>query len=83
MSISVQKSVFGTSKDGKEVVLFSLSNENGTLIEIISYGATVRKWVVKDGNEETRDIVLGYDTLAGKEYHSNVIVLIECRCSCV
>uniref|UniRef100_A0A914X731 Aldose 1-epimerase n=1 Tax=Plectus sambesii TaxID=2011161 RepID=A0A914X731_9BILA len=67
MTISIEKSVFGTSKNGKEVVLLSLSNENGTLIEILSYGATIRKWIVKDGNGQMRDIVLGYDTFTDYE----------------
>lgn len=53
---------FGTTSDGQEVKSYILENENGSLVEILSYGGIIRRFVV-DGV----DIVTGYDTIEGYE----------------
>ena len=37
--VHVEKSFYGTTKDGKEVDKYTLANENGVQVEVISFGA--------------------------------------------
>jgi aldose 1-epimerase len=60
----VSKINWGTS-DGKEVYLFTLTNNNGVQVKISNYGATVTSWIVPDKKGEKSSIVLGFDSLAG------------------
>lgn len=55
----MEKKLFGTLKDGSEVFLYTLKNEN-TRVEIMSRGATIVKFI-----SYGIDIVAGFDTLEG------------------
>ncbi|XXT14639.1 aldose epimerase family protein [Sorangium sp. So ce429] len=55
---------FGNA-DGKEVVLFTLTNANGLVAKVMTYGATVTELHVPDKAGKLDDIVLGYDNLDG------------------
>ena len=44
----MQKRSFGTTKDGKEVFLFSLENKNGVRAEVTNYGANLVNVFVPD-----------------------------------
>jgi aldose 1-epimerase len=61
----VKKSVFGKTKDGREVHLYTLSNKSGMQVVISDFGGTVVSIKVPDRNGKIGDVVLGYDTLAG------------------
>lgn len=61
--------VFGTTKDGRKVHLYTLRNPNGMEDVLTNYGAILIKLFVPDKNGKRRDVVLGYDTLA--EYEVN------------
>lgn len=37
--VRVEKSFYGTTNDGKEVYKFTLINEKGVQVEVISFGA--------------------------------------------
>ncbi len=63
------KRLFGTTKDGREVYAYEISNSKGMKAEIINFGAIVTKLFVPDAKGEVKDIVLGYDTVA--EYEVN------------
>ena len=67
---------FGTTKSGKEVALYRLTDETGSSCEIISYGAAIRSLTVPDRNGVMTDVVLGYDTLL--EYEENKGYLGAC-----
>jgi len=58
------KSNWGVS-DGKEVLLFTLTNKKGVEVKISNYGATVTSWVAPDKKGDKSSIVLGFDSLAG------------------
>lgn len=54
---------WGTA-DGKPVMLYTLTNVNGTKVKITNYGGTVTSWVTKDKAGNMSDVVMGYDSLA-------------------
>lgn len=62
---------FGTTADGKPVKLFRLQNKNGTVVELISRGATVRSIQVADAAGKVADVCNGFDDVAGYESDAN------------
>ena len=62
---SVAETAFGTLDDGGKVSLYTLTNAAGAEAKIINYGATVVSLKVPDRQGKLRDVVLGYDDLAG------------------
>lgn len=63
MSLDVKS--FGTLADGTKVDLYTLKNEKGMTMEVISYGCRIVKLWVPDKNGVMGDVVLGHDTLDG------------------
>jgi len=59
---SVTSESFGTA-DGEDVDLFTLTNANGMVVKIITYGGIVQSIEVPDSSGEMADVVLGYDNL--------------------
>ena len=64
--IEIKNSAFGKTSEGKRVSCWTLTNENGMSAEILTYGGTLRALHVPVGGV-TRDVVLGFDGLAGYE----------------
>jgi aldose 1-epimerase len=62
---SCTKSGFGTMPDGRSVELYTLTNSNGVIVTITTYGATVVSIIVPDRNGVFGDISLGFDSVAG------------------
>jgi aldose 1-epimerase len=62
---SLAETAFGTLDDGGKVTLYTLTNASGAEARIINYGAIVVSLKVPDRQGKPRDIVLGYDDLAG------------------
>ncbi|HSK13796.1 MAG TPA: hypothetical protein VK907_11315, partial [Phnomibacter sp.] len=50
--------------DEQPVLLYTLTNTNGTSIKITNYGGIVTSWITKDKNGNWSDVVVGYDSLA-------------------
>ena len=46
----MKKRVFGTTKDGKEVFLYTLENKNGMKAEVTDFGAILVNLFVPDKN---------------------------------
>jgi len=59
----VEKSSFGTTKDGQAVDLYTLTNANGVAARIITYGALLTELHVPDRDGKMADVVLGFKTL--------------------
>jgi aldose 1-epimerase len=59
----VQKSSFGSTKDGQAVDLYTLTNANGVVAKIITYGALLTELQVPDRTGKMADVVLGFKTL--------------------
>jgi aldose 1-epimerase len=62
---SVAESAFGTLDSGESVTLYALTNPSGAEVKIINFGAIVVSLKVPDRQGTPRDVVLGYDDLAG------------------
>ena len=56
--------------DGKDVSLFTLSNDNGLVMKVANYGGVITQLQVPDRNGKLADIVLGFDDIAGYEKSS-------------
>lgn len=65
MSLETKK--FGTTRDGEEVTLYSLTNTNGMKAEFINYGANIVSLYVPGKDGKLDDVVLGFDDVAGYE----------------
>ncbi|HTX19030.1 MAG TPA: aldose epimerase family protein [Bacteroidota bacterium] len=61
----IEKALFGTLKDGREVYRYSLHSSTGMEADIITFGAIVTNLYVKDRDGKLADVVLGYDSLQG------------------
>ena len=67
--MSVAKEKFGTTKCGKDVYAYTLSNSKGMSAKVINYGANLVNLLVPDADGKVEDVVLGFDTLEG--YYGN------------
>jgi aldose 1-epimerase len=63
-SSPVEKEKFGTV-DGKEIDIYTLTNQSGAQVRIINYGAIVVSLLMPDRDGNFADIVTGYDSLKG------------------
>src|SRR5690606_1743579 len=72
--MNVQTSLFGKLPDGREVKLYTLSNNNGVIVKIINYGGIITAIEVPDKNGIAENVVCGFTTLDGylnKDYLEN------------
>lgn len=65
--MSIEKTIFGTTKDGREVTAYTLRNIRGMRVKISSLGAAIVSVEMKDFAGERKDIVLGYDKVSDYE----------------
>ncbi len=61
----IKKEAFGTTRDGKPVDLYTLTNQHGMEVRAMTYGGIITSLRVPDKNGQIDDIVLGYETLDG------------------
>jgi aldose 1-epimerase len=66
----IQKSAFGTTKDGAAVDLYTLTNSKGAVAKIMTFGATVTELHVPDKSGKVDDVVLGFDNIGQYETQS-------------
>ncbi len=64
----IKTEVFGTTKDGREVLVFTLADEEA-YVKILNYGGIIQSLVVPDKDGNPTDVVLGYNTVV--EYEEN------------
>lgn len=65
--MSIVKSDFGKTKDGKKATLYTIENKNGMKVSFCDYGALIVGIYVPDRNGKIEDIALGYDDVTGYE----------------
>lgn len=65
--MSVEKQFFGKTKDGKDVMLYSVTNANGSIMKVSDFGAVLVSVLIADKNGDIKDVVLGYDDVAHYE----------------
>jgi len=66
-NVSIEKDHFGKTKAGKTIDRYTLSNQSGMRVQIITYGGIVSSLNVPDINGKSKDVVLGYDNLLDYE----------------
>jgi aldose 1-epimerase len=57
--------VFGTTPEGREVKIFTLTNKHGLKARVTEYGAILVSMETPDASGKLADITHGYDTLEG------------------
>ena len=69
----IVKEAFG-EYNGEQVELYTLTNHNGAVMKVATYGGIITQLCVPDRKGEMGDVVLGFDQLAGyisPEYKKN------------
>jgi aldose 1-epimerase len=61
--MSIEKQAFGKTKDGKNVDLYTLTNDNSLKAKITTYGGIVTSLHVPDRSGKFADVVLGRDSV--------------------
>ena len=62
---------FGTLPDGTDVELLRLESPAGVIVEILTYGATIHRFLVPDADGGTTNVTLGFPTLDDYVTHSD------------
>lgn len=68
-SITIEQKQFGTSPEGQEILLYTMTNIHGVKASVTNLGAILVSLLVPDGNGKLGDVVLGYDSADG--YYNN------------
>ena len=64
---TIEKTSFGTIKDGQALDLYTLKNVAGMTVKITNYGGIIVSWTAPDKNGKYEDITLGCDSISGYE----------------
>jgi len=62
-TVGITKSEFGTTPEGEKVDKYTLKNEAGMEVAIITYGGIISNLIVPDSKGIRQDVVLGFPTL--------------------
>jgi aldose 1-epimerase len=68
--MGIEKTGFGTTKEGEAVELYTLTNDNRMEVKIITYGGILVSIKAPDKNGQLADVVLGFDNLKDYEEKS-------------
>ena len=60
--MSVERVLFGNMPDGREVYKYIIRNSNECAAHILTLGATLCSFEIKDKNGTVKDVLLGLDT---------------------
>ena len=63
----MEQTLFGRTRSGGEAFLYTIENDRGMRAVVTNYGAIPVSLLVPCADGTTRDVVLGYDTLAEYE----------------
>jgi len=63
----VEQSFWGNTKEGAPIKLYTLTNDNGVMIQLTNYGATLVSIYVPDKEGNLGDVVLGFDSVSDYE----------------
>lgn len=63
--MSIERTLFDTMPDGREVYLYTIENNAGVKAGIITRGATLNNFICPDKNGVMGDIIAGFDTILG------------------
>lgn len=75
--MSIEKKLFGSMSDGRDVDIYTLKNTNGMEVKICTYGGTIVSSSVPTKDGKFLDVILGYDNLesylSGDKYFGALI----------
>ncbi len=61
----IEKAAFGETPEHQKVDLYTLTNANGMVVKLSTYGAVIQSLAVPDRGGRMADIVRGFDSLDG------------------
>ena len=61
--VTIEKAHYGMTPEGDSVAVFTLKNEKGMELQLITYGGIISSWKAPNKDGVYEDIVLGYETL--------------------
>src|SRR5437764_715889 len=62
---------FGKTAEGKVIKEYTVTNDHGVVLKLLSRGATLAEWHVPDKDGKMDDVVFGFDDVAGYESKGN------------
>ncbi|MBR1780147.1 MAG: galactose mutarotase, partial [Oscillospiraceae bacterium] len=62
---------FGITRNGEAVQRYTLTNDRGMQVQLLSFGCAIQRIVVPKADGTAVDVALGYDDLAGYEAGSS------------
>lgn len=75
--MKIDKALFGVTPEGKNVDKYSITNDNGMTVELITYGATIQSVLIPCADGKIRDVAVGFDNLDGhinySDYEGNTV----------
>ena len=69
--MGIEKKLFGTTADGRDVYSYTLQNKNGMRAALITYGGALQSLYVRDKFGKLRDVIVGFDDIEGFETRCN------------
>ena len=69
--MGIERKHFGVTADGTDVYSYTLTNKNGMQATLITLGAALQSLLVPDKHGKLRDVVVGFDDVAGFEQRSD------------
>lgn len=67
--MKVTQELFGTARDGRDIILYTIANDKGMSASVMNLGAILVRLMVPDAKGKTDDVVLGFDR--GEAYYTN------------
>lgn len=61
--MAITSKVFGTTRHGEQVSLFTMTNKGGASVSVLELGAIVTSIIVPDKNGTLAEVTLGFDSL--------------------
>lgn len=79
--MAISKEVFGQTKDGNKVYLYTISNGNGMVAKFTDFGAILVSLEVPDRDGNACDVVLGFDKLEDYMFNGPTLGAVIGRCA--
>ena len=59
--MKIEKTLWGASKEGKEIYLYTITNSKGSYVKLCNVGAAMVAVAVPDKDGKIKDVIIGYD----------------------
>jgi aldose 1-epimerase len=63
--MNITKSAYGKLTDGRQIDQFTMENDHGMIVKIITYGGIITNIITPDKNNNPGDVAIGFDNLEG------------------